>query len=203
MNNDNELQTMKLQLHSLKQEIEQHTTLHEETLRKQIQSGRTALCKRERASIILVAIVTFLMPPVLYLQGMRLPLCAFTFIFFVFALAWNIYYFNKLQLSHLHECDLITTEMNMQKYRRLNRIWLFFIGLPFILIWMTWYFYEQILHLSLTTGTEPSMKDILILVGAGLVGGIIGGIIGFTKFYIPQMKQAKEIIDYINQLEKD
>lgn len=199
-----ELEDMKQQLKALQAEIDRQTTLREEDFKKLMNSRTNSFKNREFASIILVAIVAFGMPPVLYYcQHHSIWFCLFTFLFFLFGLGWEIKIWKQFHLSNMMELDLLTTAKNMQQYRKLNRIWLNQIGLPFVFVWASWYLYELIGQMELPE--DGSTKWIIIGTFAAciIVGGIIGGLIGYFTFYKPQMKLAQEMIEQIEELEKD
>ena len=197
-----ELATMKQQLKMLQAELDRVTTLREEVFRRLLKKRTNSFRNREIASIILVAVVAFGMPPYLY-WGMHMSavFAIFTGLFFFFGLVWELVIWKKYHLGNLMELDLISTAKNMQRYRKLNKIWLNQIGTPFIIVWLTWYIFELINTLSLPDDAHSRMIIIIVFICCSLVGGIVGGLIGYFTFYKPQMKLAQDMINQIKEIE--
>jgi len=203
-NNDMELLEMKQQLQDLKTKLVEQTTLHEGALKKQLSKGAHSFRNRELSSAVLVGAVAVLMPIVLHQQGMTNLFCAATGVFFLFALGWEIYYFRKFHLSNLMEGDLVTTAKHLQEYKRLNRIWLYRVGFPFIIMWGAWYLWEMVQTLNLTDVSDEKRTGVIVGLAVGmLIGGTIGGLIGYFTFYRPQMKLADEMNEQIAELTEE
>lgn len=203
-NNTDELFEMKQQMKQLQTELNKQTKLREEGFKKLMKSRTNSFKNREFASIILVAIVAFGMPPVLYFcQHHSIWFCLFTFCFFLFGLGWEIKIWKQFHLQNMMELDLLTTAKNMQQYRKLNRVWLNQIGLPFIFVWASWYLYELIGQMELPEDGHTKWIVIGAFAGCIIIGGVIGGLVGYFTFYKPQMKLAQEMIDQIKDLEQE
>lgn len=201
-NEMDELLEMKEQLQQLKQQIERATTLREDNLRKTLKKGANSFRNREVSAIVLISFVALLIPPTLYFSmGMSLVISIFTFAFLLFALCFEIYYFRKFNLSNLMDGNLVETAGNLREYKRINRIWLFRIGLPFIAVWGVWYAWELISLTTIPDGSSSYQLGYIIGMVASLaVGGVIGGLFGYFTFYRPQMKLADEMEAQIKEL---
>lgn len=197
-----ELASLKMQLKSLQAELDKQTTLHEDVFKRLLKKRANSFRNREIASIALVALVAFGMPPYLYF-GMHMSIffTLFTGLFFCFGLVWEIVIWRRYHIGNMMELDLITTAKNMQQYRKLNRIWLNQIGTPFIIVWLTWYIFELIRTLNLPDDSHSRMIIITCFVFCCIVGALIGGLIGYFSFYKPQMKLAKDMINQIKDIE--
>lgn len=197
-----ELATMKLQLKALQAELDRVTMLKEETFRRLLKKRSNSFRNREIVSIIFVAAVAFGLPPYLY-WGMHMSavFSIFTGLFFLFGLIWELVIWKRFHLVNLMELDLITTAKNMQRYRKLNKVWLNQIGTPFVIVWFTWYIFELINTLNLPEDAHSRMIIIIIFIACSLVGGLVGGLVGYFTFYKPQMKLAQDMIEQIKDIE--
>ena len=197
-----ELATMKMQLKSLQAELEKQTTLREDVFRRLLKKRTNSFKNRELISTCFVALVAFGMPPYLYL-GMHMSLwfTLFTGLFFTVGLIWELVIWRKFKIGNMMSLDLITTAKNMQRYRKLNKIWLNQIGSPFIIVWLTWYIFELIQTLNLPDDDQSRLLIISIFICCSVVGALIGGLIGYFTFYKPQMKLAQEMIEQIKDIE--
>lgn len=203
-NNTDELFEMKQQMKQLQAELDKQTKLREETFKRLLSKRSSSFKNREVSGIIVVAMVAFLLPPAIYYtQHLSIWFCLFTFCFFLFGLGWEIKIWKQFHLQNMMELDLLTTAKNMQQYRKLNRIWLNQIGLPFIFVWASWYLYELIGQMELPEDEQTKWIVIGAFAASIIIGGIIGGLIGYYTFYKPQMKLAQEMIDQIKDLEQE
>ena len=197
-----ELATMKMQLKSLQAELDKQTTLREDVFRRLLKKRTNSFKNRELISIFFVALVAFGLPPYLYLgMHMSLAFTLFTGLFFTFGLFWELVIWRRFKIGNMMSLDLITTAKNMQRYRKLNKVWLNQIGTPFIIVWLTWYILELIQTLNLPDDGHLRMIIILVFIGCSLVGALVGGLIGYFSFYKPQMKLAQEMIEQIKDIE--
>ncbi|MBQ5606837.1 MAG: hypothetical protein IIU87_06475 [Prevotella sp.] len=81
------------------------------------------------------------------------------------------------------------------KLRKFNKMWLYRIGIPFLIIWIPWIAYEL----------SNVVEDKRLLTGyyiSGCIGGIIGGIIGISM-YRRHNKIAEDIMDITKDDEDD
>lgn len=202
MQETDELLAMKQQVKALQAELDKQTTLREDSIKRLLGKRSHSFRNRELASIILVAVVAFGMPPYLYfLMHTSIWFSLFTFAFFLFGLGWELTIWRRFHLNNMMELDLLTTAKNMQEYRKLNRIWLYQIGLPFIAVWGTWFLYEVIGNMALPEDGHSRMLVIGCFIACIAFGGTIGGLIGYFSFYKPQMKLAQDMIEQIREIE--
>lgn len=194
--NDTELLALKEQLKNLQRDVDRMTTLHVDNLKMTLHHGSNTLRRREVVSMIVVTIAAVLVPLTIYYQHLSLLLCWFSFASLMLGLIWQIYYFYQLHFNNLLERPLISAQISLQRYRRLNRRMLLFGGIPFSLIWFTWYAYENV-NASMQMIVERSYAYragyVIGIVAAMAIGGVIGGLLGYFMFYRPQMRLAEEM----------
>jgi len=199
--NDNELLEMKQQMQELKRELERATTLREDGLKRALTRGSNRFRNRELQACFFVGFATLAIPVGMYFNHFSILICAFTFVFFLFALCWEIHYYRKLHVADVMAQPLVKAYSDLLEYKRINKIWLFRIGIPFIIVWFTWYVYE-----FLQNNPAPEDKQLAFVIGiitALCIGGLIGGLIGYYSFYRPQMKLADRMMEQIKDLQAE
>lgn len=203
---DNELELMRKQLALLQNKLDKEVTLREESLRKLLKKGAHSFRNREIVAIVIVAVCTLLLPLVLFSQDMSPALCIFTAISCLLGLFYDIWKYHQLHIGHILDQSLLQAQDDLQRYRELARKVLFFVGIPWVLIWMSWYAYENyMIHMPDITSKSVSyhVGYMMGMLASMLVGGLIGGMIGYFSILRPQMRLAREMQEQIADLTRE
>ena len=190
-----ELQEMKVQLELLTKKLERETIVNERLIRSSMKEKAHYL----RRGIILESLVCFIMIPffVWILPKFSSPhsiyFCVFCAAFMVLALCYNYYMYREFHTKDFAEVNLIEARKATLKFKRLTQRWTFCIGIPFLMIFIPWFVYENALVY------KGEMLQIPLISAA--IGLLIGGVIGIYQFN-KTLRTTDEILMQIEELEE-
>lgn len=203
---DKELELMREQLELLQTKLDKEVTLREDTLRKLLKKGAMSLKNRELVNIGIVGGAILLIPIMLYAQHLSLALCIFSGLSYVTGLIYDIWLYRTLHIGHILDQNLVQAQSDLKCYRDISHKCLFYVCLPWLLVFFCWYAYEMI------TMNQANMMDksetyhwgfAVGVIVTMLIGGLIGGLIGFFSIYRPQMQLAREMQEQIADLTRE
>ena len=191
--NDLDLDLMRQQMAMLKKKLEHEEIVNDRLMRRSMRKNVSSINTRN----LLICILSLLMIPNCY--WIFIMVCEFNILFWVFTALFNVAcivytYYNTKEIidPHLMENNLVDVRRKVGRAKKLNAQWLF-IGIPFIVIWLSWLTYE-IYH----SGGQEALKAFMY---PCLFGAVLGGVLGFRVFTKTQ-RQYQEIIDQIEELEE-
>ena len=188
-----ELQQMKEQLAILTQKLDKETIVNERLMRQAMKSKASWL----RRKAILESAITLIMIPYFIwvmpgLFGLSVEFCAFTCFFMVLALGYNYYIHTHFRPDKFAHGNLLEARQDTLMLKKFYANWLKFIGIPFIVVFFTWFIYDiaQVIH-----GEE--LKGAL---GGMAIGTVIGSIVGIYRYRKTQ-RTADEILAQIEEMQ--
>ena len=119
--------------------------------------------------------------------------CSFSTAFMVLALAYNYYMYREFHTKDFSEANLIEARKATLKFKRLTQRWTFCIGIPFLMVFIPWFVYENALVY------KGEMLQIPLISAA--TGLLIGGVIGIYQFN-KTIRTTDEILMQIEELEE-
>ena len=197
MNNDinsKELLEMKAQLALLTQKLEQETIVNERLIRRSMKEKANKLSR----NIIIESLVCIMMIPFFIwilpnISPHSMYFCAFSVAFMVLALCYNYYMYREFHTKDFSEANLIEARKATLKFKRLTRKWTYCIGIPFLMVFIPWFVYE-----NAQVYKGEMLEIVLIFSGCGL---LIGGAIGIYQFN-KTLRTTDEILMQIEELQE-
>ncbi len=187
-----EFEEMKAQLALLNKKLEKEVIVNERLIRRAMKEKATGI----RRKIIVWGIATILMVPYFIwvmpaVVGLSMEFCCFVAFFLLLASGYSGYIYMNFRPQEFVQGDLISARKDTLKLKKLYAFWLKFIGIPFIIVFLSWFFYEV---------TRLYQGEYLegILTGM-VVGALIGGVIGSFQYRKIQ-RAANDIIEQINEV---
>lgn len=189
-----ELQEMKVQLELLTQKLERETIVNERLIRHSMKEKANTL----RRNIIIESLVCIIMIPFFIwilpqISPHSMYFCAISTAFMVLALAYNYYMYRKFHTKDFSEANLIEARKATLKFKQLTRRWTFCIGIPFLMVFIPWFVYE-----NAQVYKGEMLERVLIFAAIGL---LIGGVIGIYQFN-KTLRTTDEILMQIEELEE-
>lgn len=190
-----ELQEMKQQYALLKRKLEKEVIVNERMIRRSMQTKANTL---RRNAIIECAVCIALIPVYLWvipqLMGVTLGSFVLASVLMVIAVIYNYYMHRHFDPAKFTTSSLLEMQKETIRFKKTYANWLKFFGLPFIIIFIVWFYYdaEKLFQGELLRG---------ILVG-GAIGAIIGGIIGLI-IRQKTLQNTDEILQHIEDLEQE
>lgn len=187
-----ELEEMKAQLALLNKKLEKETIVNERLIRRAMKNKAWGI----RRKIIAESILTILMIPYFILVmpvvvELSMGFCCFVVFFMLLALAYNGYIYKNFRPQDFLQGSLLEARKDTLKLKRLYAFWLKYIGIPFIVVFLSWFIYEMS---RLYQG--ESLYGMLI---GMLVGAVIGAIVGSFRYRKVQ-GMANEILEQIDEI---
>lgn len=192
-----ELDAMKAQLEILNRKLQNEKIVNDKLIRRAM-TGKVSTLNRQQLvmTIINVAIIPYWLYVFAHIVSVSWAFNAFTILFLLTALVYNIYY----QRIGLKEREVMTespieVSRHTVRMKQLYYKWLCRVGIPFLCVWIPWFFFE----VWCNVGDIEYMLGLMI---GALVGAIIGGVLGW-KYYRNTMKTYNEILQQIDELSNE
>ena len=188
-----ELQQMKEQLAILTQKLDKETIVNERLMRQAMKDKASWLRRRfiikGIANLILLPYFIWLAPGVL---GLSVGFCIFVSLFIILALGCDYYINTRFRPEKFVYGNLLEARQDTLMLKKFYANWLKFIGIPFIMVFFTWFIYDiaQVIH-----GEE--LKGAL---GGMAIGTVIGSIVGIYRYRKTQ-RTADEILAQIEEMQ--
>ena len=191
MNNDFELESMRQQMNTLKNKLNQQEILNDRVMRRSMRNEVNTITRR----YYIIMAVGLLMVPYGYwcfvkLSGLSIFFWIVTSIFMLICAGATYYTLRKINDPNLMNRNLVEARKKVASAKKFEANWLLF-GIPAVILWLGWFLYEvyQIHGGALGNG----------FFWGGCIGGIIGAICGLSLNFRTQ-HQYQDIIDQIEDL---
>ena len=191
MNNDFELESMRQQMNTLKNKLNQQEILNDRVMRRSMRNEVNTITRRY---YIIMAVGLFMVPygywSFVKLAGLSLFFWIVTSIFMLICVGATYYTCRKINDPNLMNRNLVEARKKVASAKKFEANWLFF-GIPAVILWLGWFLYEvyQIHGGALGNG----------FFWGGCIGGIIGAICGLSLNFKTQ-RQYQAIIDQIEDI---
>ena len=191
MNNDFELESMRQQMNTLKNKLNQQEILNDRVMRRSMRNEVNTITRRY---YIIMAVGLFMVPygywSFVKLAGLSLFFWIVTSIFMLICIGATYYTCRKINDPNLMNRNLVEARKKVASAKKFEADWLFF-GIPAVVLWLGWFLYEvyQIHGGAIDNG----------FFWGGCIGGIIGAICGLSLNFKTQ-RQYQEIIDQIEDI---
>ena len=191
MNNDFELESMRQQMNTLKNKLNQQEILNDRVMRRSMRNEVNTITRRY---YIIMAIGLFMVPygywSFVKLAGLSLFFWIVTSIFMLICVGATYYTCRKINDPNLMNRNLVEARKKVASAKKFEADWLFF-GIPAVVLWLGWFLYEvyQIHGGAIDNG----------FFWGGCIGGIIGAICGLSLNFKTQ-RQYQAIIDQIEDI---
>ena len=194
MQNDMELESMRQQLDTLKEKLNQQDILNDHIIRRSMKKDVNNIT---RHYYIIIAIGLLMVP---YGYWCFVKLCGLSYffwivtsIFMLICVGATFYNSRKISDPELMSHSLVEARKKVASAKKFESNWLLF-GIPAVILWISWFFYEiyQIQGGDFNNG----------FFWGGCIGGIIGAYFGI-KIHFKTQRQYQDIIDQIEDLTKE
>ena len=191
MQNDMELESMRQQLDTLKEKLNQQDILNDHIIRRSMKKDVNNIT---RHYYIIIAIGLLMVP---YGSWCFVKLCGLSYffwivtsIFMLICVGATFYNSRKISDPELMSHSLVEARKKVASAKKFESNWLLF-GIPAVILWISWFFYEiyQIQGGDFNNG----------FFWGGCVGGIIGAVCGI-KMHFKTQRQYQEVIDQIEEI---
>ena len=191
MQNDMELESMRQQLDTLKEKLNQQDILNDHIIRRSMKKDVNNIT---RHYYIIIAIGLLMVP---YGYWCFMKLCGLSYffwivtsIFMLICVGATFYNSRKISDPELMSHSLVEARKKVASAKKFESNWLLF-GIPAVILWISWFFYEiyQIQGGDFNNG----------FFWGGCVGGIIGAVCGI-KMHFKTQRQYQEVIDQIEEI---
>ena len=188
-----ELQEMKEQLAILTQKLEKEAIINERLIRQSMKNKASSI---RRAAIIESIITLIMIPYFIWVMpnviAISTGLCCFTCFFMVLALVCNYYIHSRFRPDKFVLGNLLEVRKDTLMIKRFYINWLKFIGLPFIIVFFSWF-----VHDIRIAYPGEDLNGIYYGIGFGILLGTIIGTIQFKKI----QNTADEILEQIEEMQ--
>ena len=191
MNNAFELESMRQQMNTLKNKLNQQEILNDRVMRRSMRNEVNTITRRY---YIIMAVGLFMVPygywSFVKLAGLSLFFWIVTSIFMLICVGATYYTCRKINDPNLMNRNLVEARKKVASAKKFEADWLFF-GIPAVVLWLGWFLYEvyQIHGGAIDNG----------FFWGGCIGGIIGAICGLSLNFKTQ-RQYQAIIDQIEDI---
>lgn len=183
-----EVQELRRMLDVLNRRLEKELVVNEKMIRRAMREKVGGLRKRGRFIRIVGLFGLFYCPFALYFLGFSWWFNGVTELFFGVAVGYDYYTYRGLRIASLPDSNMLDIARAVVRVKQRNASWLKF-GIPFILIWLSWFSYEL---LNMNSDQEFLYGE---LIGGG-VGCVIGLIAGISH-YLATRREADEVLRQI------
>ena len=189
-----ELQEMKAQLELLTKKLERETIVNERLIRRSMKEKANTLSRNivieSLVCIIMIPFFIWILPQI---SPHSMYFCAFSVAFMMLALCYNYYMYHEFHTKDFSEANLIEARKATLKFKRLTRRWTYCIGIPFLMVFIPWFVYE-----NAQAYKGEMLELVLIFAAIGLRSGCVIGISQFNK----TLRTTDEILMQIEELEE-
>ena len=193
MNNDFELENMRLQMQTLKNKLNQQEIVNDRLMRR---SMRSEVSNIKRRYYVIMALC-MLMIPYTYLvfvmnEGLSLAFWIGTSIFMLVCAGATFYNSLNVNSSSMMSNNLIAVGQRMARAKKFDANWLF-VGIPSVILWLTWLSWELY---------QKYAEDTKYMFYGVICGAVLGSIIGI-RIHTRTQRQYQDIIDQIEDLTEE
>lgn len=189
-----ELQEMKAQLELLTKKLERETIVNERLIRRSMKEKANTLSRNivieSLVCIIMIPFFIWILPQI---SPHSMYFCAFSVAFMMLALCYNYYMYHEFHTKDFSEANLIEARKATLKFKRLTRRWTYCIGIPFLMVFIPWFVYEN------AQAYKGEMLELVLIFAA--IGLLIGCVIGIYQFN-KTLRTTDEILMQIEELEE-
>ena len=189
-----EFEEMKAQLALLNKKLEKEAIINERLIRRAMKNKawgiRRKIMVESIACLIMIPYFIWVMPT----TGLSMVFCCTVAFFMLLALVYNVYIYKDFSPQEFLLGSLVEARRKTLKLKRLYSSWLKFVGIPFIVLFFSWFVYDR--------SQVYQGEDLGGHITAGVVGGVIGGIVG-TFQYRKIQRTADEILQQIEDISSD
>ena len=190
-NNDFDLESMRQQMTTLKNKLNQQEIVNDRFVRRSMRNEVNTITRRY---YIIMALGLFMIPYGYWcfvkLSGLSIFFWIVTSIFMLVCVGATFFTLRKINDPNLMNHNLVEARKKVASAKKFEANWLFF-GIPAVVLWLGWFLYEvyQIHGGAIGNG----------IFWGGCIGGIIGAICGLSINFRTQ-RQYQDIIDQIEDL---
>ncbi len=184
MDDIQQLNEMRQQISLLKEKLEKETIINDRMIRNAVKTRMGTINNNANIVYFAAAFVITFGSVVFYQLTHSWYFVIFTILMMIVSTGATYLVHRKVNKNDVNG-DLLTVAKKMQWVRRQYSRW-HYIGIPMIIVWLSWFFYE-------VTKIDDSTSSIAL---GGIIGGIIGGTIGF-RMHLKVLKTCDEIVDQI------
>lgn len=188
-----ELEELREQFNLLNKKLENEAIVSRRLIRSIIRERANFINRKAWIISIFTLLFGLLFFPYMHFEIMHFswPFFLFTEFFLFLAVVAEIYTHRKFSHATFLSENLVQASRSAVELKKANKIWLLYIGLPFLAVWFPWYVLEV---------RTPEM-DTLVLVISISIGGALGALLG-SLIYRKEQRMLQEIIDRIDDMEK-
>ena len=190
-----ELEEMRSQISTLKEKLAKQTIVNDMHIRNSMKSKMSDMNRTVRATIVAGVFAVTFCPFTFFHFGCSMAFVISTAVMLAVCLGLTIVQKVNLGKTDFSNGNLVETAEMLSKVRKHYKDW-YKIAIPMILVWAGWMIYEM----TGILGTDTSYA-IGFYCGIGF-GLIAGGVIG-ARINRKVVRQANEILDQIEELQKD
>lgn len=192
-NFQNELNELKEQFAILNKKLENEGLVNIEFIRRIVAGKISQINTSAWAMVVMGFAATIFMPLMLhYMFNASIWFIIFTTAFLLIATIAELYSHIKLSNTFAANYNLMATYKEAAKLKKFNKQWLFFIGIPFLCVWLPWFYIE--------ISRNYPHEDTTFIANAMAIGGVIGAILGIAKF-LKEQRELNAIIEEIEEMQ--
>ncbi|MBQ6958834.1 MAG: hypothetical protein IJP77_09780 [Bacteroidales bacterium] len=190
-NNDNTLHEMQEQMRQLREKLDKQKIVNERILKKSC--SQTASRLRFKAYLpILFGVAAILLVPSIRSLGVSMAFVILTWVLMLVCIVATL-----LTNRHIPQMDrdLVTATQEITRFKKIHAEWIKF-AIPMVILWVGFLCWD----LFRNGDMDPILRYSFM---AGVATGIVlGGILGF-KIRRDQLNAADELLDQIEELQRD
>ncbi len=170
MENNIELQEMREQLASFKQQLAGQKIINDKLMRRAMSEKASRLMRKKNGILVMGLIAIFVSIPIFHSFGFPPYFLIYTAAMIIFSMAMTIVYHSKVDKADFMNGNLKEAATEFKKLRNNYKQW-YWIAVPVIVIYMALFYYS-----SLQMDIEQEILNSLMI--GGSVGALIGAFIG-------------------------
>ncbi|MCM1109365.1 MAG: hypothetical protein NC388_10030 [Clostridium sp.] len=192
MENQNQLEEMRLQMAALSRKIEREEILNDKLLRRSMRADMFFLKQKH---LLILAIGVLMIPYSVMLfghLGLSVVFRVVTVVFFLIIIGYTMYVNRHLRYGELMNGNLLDVRGKVARAMKLEHDWLRF-GLPAAILWVVWYAWEY----TAVVDEESAPYIVGGIALAGLIGMTFGlrlrrRMLNAYRAILSQMDEVKE-----------
>lgn len=190
-NNDNTLREMQEQMQQLREKLDKQKIVNEQILKKSCRQTVSRL--RFKSNLpILFGVAAILLVPSIQSLGVSMAFVILTWVLMLVCIVATV-----LTNRHIPQMDrdLVTATQEITRFKKIHAEWIKF-AIPMVILWVGFLCWD----LFRNGDMDPILRYSFM---AGVATGIVlGGILGF-KIRRDQLNAADELLDQIEELQRD